>query len=78
MYCHEGASHAKKGEEHFRERTQLMRWPLPVWLGHSEEELGWYEGKEAGRGLRELLGKNWKEDKFKGKKKSSVLALLYL
>lgn len=46
-----------------------MRWPLPVWLGHSEEELGWYEGKEAGRGLRELLGKNWKEDKFKGKKR---------
>lgn len=54
QYYHEGASDAKKGEEHFRERTQLMQRPPPVWLGHSEEKLGWYDGKEAGRGLYEL------------------------
>lgn len=49
----------KQGEEHFRERTQLIQSPSPVWLGHSDQERGWYKGKETGRGLCELLGKKW-------------------
>lgn len=53
LYCHEGVSHAKTRGKVFQTEDTAHTKALT-----SEEELGWYEGKEAGRGLHELLGEN--------------------